>query len=59
MENLKIGDVLYLQQVFYGTPRLLSRKIAKATPKQYVLEDGTRVKKQNLQSSNDQYYAIP
>ena len=36
MEDLKIGDKLYLQQVFYGTPRLLSYKIAKATPKQYM-----------------------
>ena len=48
MENLKKGDTLYLQEVSYGIPKLLQYSIGKVTPKQYVLANGTRVKKKDL-----------
>ena len=48
MEDLKIGDTLYRQDTHFGKPTLYSYKIAKVTPKQYVLANGTRVKKEDL-----------
>ena len=48
MEDLKIGDTLYLQEVSYGTPKLLQYSIGKVTPKQYVLTNGRRVRKEDL-----------
>ena len=61
MEDLKVGDKLYLQEVLYGTPRLLGYKIAKVTPKQYVLDNGTRVKKEDLREigAHNQYVTKP
>ena len=48
MENLKKGDTLYRQDIDFGIPRLLRYSIVKVTPKQYVLANGTRVKKEDL-----------
>ena len=48
MEDLKIGDTLYLQDISYGTPKLLRYSIGKVTPKQYVLTNGRRVRKEDL-----------
>ena len=48
MEDLKVGDTLYRQDIDFGIPRLLRYSIVKVTPKQYVLANGTRVKKEDL-----------
>ena len=61
MEDLKIGDTLYRQETHYGTPRLYTYKIAKVTPKQYVLGNGTRVRKEDLREigAHNQYVIKP
>lgn len=64
MQDLNIGDTLYKQEDYYGTPRLFKYKIAKITPKQYILDNGVRVKKDNLREvgayhNQDQYIAKP
>ena len=61
MEDLKVGDMLYLQDTHFGTSRLYSYKIAKVTPKQYVLTNGTRVKKEDLREigAHNQYVIKP
>ena len=48
MENLKRGDTLYRQDIDFGIPSLLRYPIVKVTPKQYVLANRTRVKKEDL-----------
>ena len=61
MENLKKGDTLYLQDVSYGTPRLSRYSIEKVTPKQYVLTNGRKVRKENLREigAHNQYVIKP
>ena len=61
MEDLKKGDTLYLQDISYGTPKLLRYLIGKVTPKQYVLTNGTRVRKENLREigGHNQYVIKP
>ena len=61
MEDLKIGDTLYLQDVSYGTPSLWGYSIEKVTPKQYVLTNGRKVRKENLREigAHNQYVIKP
>ena len=61
MEDLKIGDMLYRQDIDFGIPRLLRYSIVKVTPKQYVLANGTRVKKEDLREigAHNQYVTKP
>ena len=61
MEDLKIGDTLYLQDVLYGTPTLLRYSIEKVTPKQYILTNGARVRKKDLGEigTHNQYVIKP
>ena len=61
MEDLKVGDTLYRQETHYGTLRLYTYKIAKVTPKQYVLGNGTRVRKEDLREigAHNQYVIKP
>ena len=61
MENLKIGDTLYRQDIDFGIPRLLRYSIEKVTPKQYVLTNGRRVRKEDLREigAHNQYVIKP
>ena len=61
MEDLKIGDTLYRQDINFGILRLLQYSIVKVTPKQYVLANGTRVKKEDLREigAHNQYVIKP
>ena len=61
MEDLKVGDMLYVQDTHFGTSRLYSHKIDKVTPKQYVLGNGTRVRKEDLREigAHNQYVIKP
>ena len=61
MENLKKGDTLYIQDISYGTPKLLRYSIGKVTPKQYVLTNGRRVRKEDLREigAHNQYVIKP
>ncbi len=61
IESLKKGDTLYLQDVPYGTPKLLQYSIGKVTPKQYVLTNGIRVRKEDLREigAHNQYVIKP
>ena len=61
MENLKKGDMLYLQDISYGTPRLLRYTIEKITPKQYVLNNGRKIRQEDLREigANRQYVIQP
>ena len=61
MEDLKIGDTLYRQDIDFGTPKLLRYSIGKVTPKQYVLTNGRRVRKEDLREigAHNQYVIKP
>ena len=63
MENLKIGDTLYLQErARNGKPLLTVHTILKKTPKQYVLEYDTRVRIEDLSEVGNkwrQYVTVP
>ena len=61
MEDLKIGDTLYRQDIDFGIPRLLRYSIEKVTPKQYVLTNGRRVRKEDLREigAHNQYVIKP
>ena len=61
MEDLKVGDMLYVQDTHLGTSRLYSHKIDKLTPKQYVLTNGRRVRKEDLREigAHNQYVIKP
>ena len=61
MEDLKKGDTLYRQDIDFGIPRLLRYSIVKVTPKQYVLTNGRRVRKEDLREigAHKQYVIKP
>ena len=61
MEDLKVGDTLYRQDIDFGIPSLLRYSIVKVTPKQYVLTNGRRVRKENLREigANNHYVIKP
>ena len=61
MQDLKVGDKLYLQDTHFGTSRLYSHKIDKVTPKKYVLSNGRRVRKEDLREigADNQYVIKP
>ena len=61
MEDLKVGDTLYRQDIDFGIPRLLRYSIVKVTPKQYVLANGRRVRKEDLGEigAHNQYVIKP